>query len=221
MVWQLAGWGAVSSAVGRVCRGRCAGGVFADGGRVPVNRHLRRFVYHTLTKPLYITPRSASQGTHGRDAHGTRNAWKCRKLDDPAGLPKYTQPWNKSSRPPSSTSSSHDPPHRSRSKLSSGRALAMPRGRRGSHRKRPASSSAAPREAPPGPRFLSTGRRARRRGRPPRAHTRLRAARDHPSLAQHPSTVLCPLACVCCAPPHLTRGRQHRRARRSRTSARG
>ena len=65
VVWQSAGWGAVSSAVGRVCRGRCAGGVFADGGRVPVNRHLRptrRFVYHTLTKPLYITPRSASGG---------------------------------------------------------------------------------------------------------------------------------------------------------------
>ena len=72
VVWQLAGLGAVSSAVGRVW-GRCAGGVFADGGRVPVNWHLRRFVYHTLTKPLYITPRSASQGTHGRDAHGTRN----------------------------------------------------------------------------------------------------------------------------------------------------
>ena len=85
VVWQSAGWGAVSSAVGRVAGvpGPDVWAVFSFSptGWAPrprvngiILRPTRRFVYHTLTKPLYITARSASQGTHGRDAsQGTRN----------------------------------------------------------------------------------------------------------------------------------------------------
>ena len=70
-------------------------------------------------------------------------------------------------------------------------------------------------EAPPGPRFLST------------VEGLVTAVGHTPEGCARPSipcaaSIHCPLPSgVCCAPPHLTRGRQHRRARRSRTAARG
>jgi hypothetical protein len=120
------------------------------------------------------------------------------------------QSWNKSSRLSSSTSSSHEPPHRSRpirhAPQVTPQALERSRTRDATQAARLPSAKARV--------FLAAAPQRRRQVRVTsllvgglatavghRAHTRPRAARDHPSLAQQPRrTVLCPLACAAHRP---------------------
>jgi hypothetical protein len=102
-------------------------------------------------------------------------------------------------------------PHRSRPKLSSGRALAMPRRPRGSRQQRPASSS---RQRPGGAArsaFPLYCRRTRHRGRPPRARTHARGLRAtiHTLRSIHPlSSALWRV--LRTAPPHARATAQRR-----------
>ena len=157
-----------------------------------------------------------------RSGHDTRPPTRnvehasCRILPALENL-ECSRPWMdgtrlKSSRLSSSTSSSHElphssrptghapqvTPHRSRPKLSSGRALAMPRRPRGSRQQRPASSS---RQRPGGAArsaFPFYCRRTRHRGRP---HARGLRATIHPLRSIHPlSSALWRV--LRTAPPH-------------------
>jgi hypothetical protein len=175
----------------------------------------------SVKPPLWILNPCVPQGTtHGRQ-RGTWNmqaAGSCRRVlstmdgwmeqdSRVAGCPAARRP--RMNRPighaPQAT------PHRSRPKLSSGRALAMPRRPRGSRQQRPASSS---RQRPGGAArsaFPLYCRRTRHRGRPPRARTHARGLRAtiHTLRSIHPlSSALWRV--LRTAPPHARATAQRR-----------